>query len=153
MDLEPRVCDIDKKISERGAEMIWQVCSRSLERLNKFSNWMYLSTSNKVILIQSTGIDSSRKIFILGGSNDEKNMDDEMTQIVETIKELPEEAQRAVYWIITHFDFVKEICKNSEMTNEEIERYKEEAWEKEDYLLLALLAAAQAFNNDEISEQ
>ena len=81
-----------------------------------------------------------------------KDMDDEMAQMVESIKKLPEKAQRAFYWIVTNFDFVKEMCKNSKMTNEEFERYKEDAKAKEDYLMLALLAVAQKYKNDETPE-
>lgn len=84
----------------------------------------------------------------------EKNKDERSAKIEEAIKELPEKAQQAMYGIIAHWDLVVEMCKNPEMTNEEIEKYKEEARAKEDYTMLALLCAAQTFNDsDETAEQ
>ena len=61
------------------------------------------------------------------------------------IKDLPEKAQNAVYWAITHFDLVEQMCKASDMTIEEIETLKKNAREKEDYTLLVLLCAAQVY--------
>lgn len=84
----------------------------------------------------------------------EKNKDERLAKIEEAIKELPEKAQQAMYGLIAHWDFVIEMCKNPEMTNEEIEKYKEDARAKEDYIMLALLCATQTYNNsDETMEQ
>ena len=80
----------------------------------------------------------------------EKNKDERSAKIEEAIKELPEKARQAMYGIIAHWDFVVEMCKNTKMTNEEIEKNKEYARAKEDYTMLALLCATQTFNsNDE----
>ncbi|WP_027630696.1 hypothetical protein [Ruminiclostridium cellobioparum] len=85
----------------------------------------------------------------------ENSKNEYLVKIEEAIKELPNKAQNAIYWIITHFEFVEEMCKNPEMTNEEIEEYKEEAKAKEDYIMLALLCAAQTYkeNSNETTEQ
>ncbi len=84
----------------------------------------------------------------------EKNNDEMLGKIEEAIKELPEKAQQAIYWTIAHLDLVKEMCKNPKMTDEEIEKYKEDARAKEDYMMLVLLWAAQTYNNgDETAEQ
>ena len=73
----------------------------------------------------------------------EESMDKRLAALGEAIEELPEKAREAIGWIITHFDIVEEMCGNSEMTDEEIEKQKEDARAKEDYLMFALLCAAQ----------
>ncbi len=80
----------------------------------------------------------------------EKNTDERLEKIEEAIKvirELPEQAQQAIYWTIEHWDFVEQMCKNPGMTNEKIEKYKADARAKEDYITLALLCAAQEYNS------
>ncbi len=52
----------------------------------------------------------------------ENNKEEYLAKIEEAIKKLPEKAQAAICWIINHYDFVEEMCKNPEMTNEEIEK-------------------------------
>lgn len=84
----------------------------------------------------------------------EKDMDGRLKKIEETIKELPEKAQKAIYWTIAHWNFVEELCKNPGMTNEEIEKWRDDARVKEDYIMLALLGVAQTYiNSDETSGQ
>ena len=84
----------------------------------------------------------------------EKNKDEMLAELQRKIEELPEKAQQAMYWTITHFDFIKDMCGNPGMTNEEIEKYKKDAYAKGDYTMLAPLCAAQAFNNSsETTEQ
>ena len=68
-----------------------------------------------------------------------KDANERLTKIEKEIKELPEKAQQAIRWIIKNFDFVEKICKNSDMADEEIEKRKEAAMEKEDYTAFALL--------------
>lgn len=77
----------------------------------------------------------------------EKNLKEKLIKIEKEMKELPTKAQCAVYWIIENFDFVIEICKESDMTDEEIEKYRENAKEKEDYIALALLCVTKACKN------
>ena len=45
-----------------------------------------------------------------------------------------------------NFDIVKKMCENSEMTDEEIQKKIAIAKEKHDHIMLALLTAAQVFN-------
>lgn len=78
----------------------------------------------------------------------ENNKEEYLAKIEEAIKRLPEKAQAAICWIINHYDFAEEMCKNPEMTNEEIEKFKEDAKAKEDYIMLALLCAAQTYQNN-----
>lgn len=75
--------------------------------------------------------------------------------IEKEIKVLPERAQRAIYRIIENLDFVVAMCKETEMTDEEIEKYRIIAREKEDYMLLALLCVAKMYKNSgfETTEQ
>ncbi len=77
----------------------------------------------------------------------EKNKDERLAKIEEVVKKLPKKAQQAIDWVITHLDFVEEMCENPEMTNEEIEKYKEDAIAKEDYVMLVILCVAQTYNN------
>ncbi len=78
----------------------------------------------------------------------EDNRKEQIARIEKAVKELPQKAQRAIFWIIEHYDFVEEMCKNSKMTVEEIEKYKTNAEAKEDYIMLALLCAAQTYMHE-----
>ena len=77
----------------------------------------------------------------------EKDLNEKLVKIEKEIKELPKKAQWAIYWIVENFDFVIEVCKESNMTNEEIQKYKKYAREKEDYIMLALLCIAETYKN------
>lgn len=77
-----------------------------------------------------------------------KDKNERSVKIIEIIKELPEKKQNAIVWTIKNFKFVKEMCENPEMTEDEIKKYKEDAIAKEDYLMLILLCAAETFNKE-----
>lgn len=85
----------------------------------------------------------------------EKNKNDIRAKIIEMMKELSEKEQDAIAWTIRNFNLVKKMCENPDMTKEEIEKYKEDAIAKEDYIMLILLCAAETFNNEsnEIEKQ
>ena len=51
--------------------------------------------------------------------------------------------------MLKNIKFFNEICKNPEMTMEEIETHKEIAIEKEDNVMLALLCMAQVYKETE----
>ena len=68
-------------------------------------------------------------------------------EIIEMIKEMPVREQSAIIWTIKNFKFVKNMCENPEMTEDEIQRFKKDAIAKEDYLMLSLLCAAETFKN------
>lgn len=78
----------------------------------------------------------------------DKNRGERIEKIQEEVEKLPEEIQRAIIGALKHWDMVELLCKESKMTDEEIEEMKITAREREDYLLLVFLYAAQAFNND-----
>ena len=74
----------------------------------------------------------------------EKDCKERWAKMEQEIQKLPEEAQRAIGWIVEHFDFVEKLWEQSDMTDEEIQKQKEKATQREDYLALALLCVAQA---------
>lgn len=76
-----------------------------------------------------------------------RSKNENSVKIINMIKELPEKEQNAIVWTIKNFNFVKKMCENPEMTEDEIKKHKTEAIEKEDYLMLILLCAAEIFNN------
>lgn len=71
----------------------------------------------------------------------------EWAEFEKEMKKLPEKAQQAIYWVVKNFDFVMELCKKSDMTVEEIEKHREDAREKEDYIALALLLVAEMYKS------
>lgn len=75
----------------------------------------------------------------------EKSQEDTVKNWLYAIQELPEESQKAILGILENFPFVLELCKNSDLTEEEIEQYMERAVQAKDYTLLALLCAVQAY--------
>lgn len=73
------------------------------------------------------------------------NRKKQIDEIMETIQQLPKEKQKAIYLIIQNIEFFEEICKNSEMTMEEIDEYKVVAIEKGDYVMLVLICMTQVY--------
>lgn len=78
----------------------------------------------------------------------EKSQEDMIKNMLCTITELPEESQKGLLGILENFPFVLELCKNSDLTEEEIEQYMERAVQAKDYTLLALLCAVQAYRKE-----
>lgn len=68
-------------------------------------------------------------------------------EIIEKVGKLPPKGQKAVSFIIDNFDLVKEMCKNSAMSNEDLDKRLEKAKATDDYTLLALSSAARVFTN------
>ena len=83
------------------------------------------------------------------GNNHGKNKDDRIKVLLNELKELPDDLQKAVTWAIKHWDLVECICKESEMTDEEIEACKTKARERNDSILLILACAAQVFKHQD----
>lgn len=75
---------------------------------------------------------------------------EEWNRAIEEFENLPEKAQRAIYWVIKNWDFVVEMCKESDMSYEEIEKYKMKADEKGDYALFVLLRMLELYKNGEM---
>ncbi len=82
-----------------------------------------------------------------------KISDDEQENFKKVFNELPEDAQHAVCWLLDNFDLAAELCRHSDMTEDEIEKYKTAAREKDDYLLLVLLNVAEMYKNGSLEEQ
>ncbi|MCI8590674.1 MAG: hypothetical protein HFE77_08230 [Clostridiales bacterium] len=77
----------------------------------------------------------------------EKNEYEELVRLEKEIEKLPERAQQAIYWIVDNIDFVIDMCKESEMTDEEIEKQMRITKEKEDYLSFFLLCITEMYKN------
>lgn len=76
-----------------------------------------------------------------------KNIEEERFEILlEKVKQLSPENQKAIVFLIENFDLVKKMCENSGMTDEEIQKRLAIAKEKHDHIMLGLLIAAQLFN-------
>lgn len=69
-------------------------------------------------------------------------------KLVGEIEKLPPEGQRTMAFMIRNFDIIKGMCENSGMTDEEINERMKKAKASGDYMLLGLLCAAQAFNDN-----
>lgn len=84
-----------------------------------------------------------------------KDLDEELVRLEMKIKRLPVKAQQAIYWIVENFDFAVRICKDSDMTDEEVEKYRKIAREKEDHIVLTLLCVVEMCKNEgsELMEQ
>lgn len=76
-----------------------------------------------------------------------KNIEEERFEILlEKVKQLSPENQKAIVFLIENFDLVKKMCENSGMTDEEIQKRLAIAKEKHDHIMLGLLIAAKLFN-------
>ena len=73
----------------------------------------------------------------------------QLEKLQKEINKLPIKAQQTICWLIDNFDFVQEICKDSEMSDEEIKKQEEIAGKKQDYMALALLCAVKIYKNED----
>ncbi|MCI8589173.1 MAG: hypothetical protein HFE77_00425 [Clostridiales bacterium] len=78
----------------------------------------------------------------------EKNENEELIKLEKEIKNMPEGAQRAICWIIDNLDFVIDMCKDSDITDEELDKHKRIAWEKKDYMAFFLLCITKICKKD-----
>lgn len=60
----------------------------------------------------------------------------------------PEELQGAFDWVVHHFAFVKEVCRDSGLTDEELEAYKRRAAATGDGTLFVFCCAAQVWKEE-----
>ena len=82
----------------------------------------------------------------------ENNQLEQFIDLEETIRELPIKQQKAIRWAIQSFGILKEICKETGMATDEIERMKPAALEKENYatfILLCMIKYMQETNRNE----
>ena len=75
-----------------------------------------------------------------------KSKDEMIDEIITSIKKMPPENQKATAFIIENYDLIKKMCEKNDMTEEEIQKRLIQAKETNDYILLALLTAAQVFS-------
>ena len=76
----------------------------------------------------------------------EKNNEEMFKEIIANIEKLPPENQKAVAFIIENYDLIKKMYEKNDMPEEEIQKRLIQAKETNDYILLALLTAAQMFS-------
>lgn len=76
----------------------------------------------------------------------EKNNEEMFKEIIANIEKLPPENQKAVAFIIENYDLIKKMYEKNDMPEEEIQKRLIQAKETNDYILLALLTAAQVFS-------
>lgn len=75
----------------------------------------------------------------------EQNRKDLLHKIEEALKDLPIELQEDLLWVIEHPNLVEYLCKNSEMTAQEIKQYKDHATANDDHLMFVLLCAVEIY--------
>lgn len=75
-----------------------------------------------------------------------KSKDEMIDEIITNTKKMPPENQKAVAFIIENYDLIKKMCEKNDMTEEEIQKRLIQAKETNDYILPALLTAAQVFS-------
>lgn len=69
----------------------------------------------------------------------------EVDKIEELLNKSPDSAKAAFFWAIENFDFIKKTCRNSAMSEEETEKYINEALEKKDYIMFILCYVVKAY--------
>lgn len=62
----------------------------------------------------------------------EKDRKETLEQILQEYQNLPTKWQKVIGWMVENWEFVKAICKDTTMTNEEMEKIIEEARARED---------------------
>ncbi|MCU7378934.1 hypothetical protein OBO34_11260 [Clostridiales Family XIII bacterium ASD5510] len=72
--------------------------------------------------------------------------------IIEQLEKLPEHMQAAFFWAIKNLELVKEMCKVSDMSSEEIEYYLDVAMKKEDHYLYTLMLFKKIYDEERISQ-
>ena len=77
----------------------------------------------------------------------EKNKEKLINELIEKIGELPPNGQKAVVFVIENFDLIKKMCENSGLSENELDKQMKKAQETDDYVLLALSAAARVFTD------
>lgn len=84
-----------------------------------------------------------------------KNKEATVGKIKKQMENLSEEARAAADYIINHYDFFEELCKNAGESERKLQTYQKEALANKDYLILALACFWQAMRKqrDEAKEQ
>lgn len=82
----------------------------------------------------------------------EKNKEELMEQMEEIYQELPTKWKIAIGWMVKNWGFVEKICKDTTMTNEELEGIIEEARTRGDASMEILCRLAMYFKEQK-SEQ
>ena len=81
-----------------------------------------------------------------------KEKDEQIKNIVEQIKALPDEMQKAIYWLIQNIEIADQLSEGTRMTDEEIEQFTQRALARRDYVMLVLIKYKQFKNQMEAKD-
>lgn len=75
--------------------------------------------------------------------------EEQIGKIEELMEGAPPKMQDAVIRIISNYEFFQKICQHSGLTENEMQKYKEEALLKEDYMMFAMLCFSQMLEQEQ----
>lgn len=78
-------------------------------------------------------------------------MKKEKKELMDAIMTLPEGKKRAIIWLIKHYDFAVEICREEPLTEEQSMAFKKDAIAKNDDYLLVLVLFERIINAEKDS--
>lgn len=78
-----------------------------------------------------------------------KDKEQRLAEIVKTTALLPTEARRAVCWIVENIDFIEQIVDRDFIPEPKMEKYVEDARQRKDYFMLAIMLYKQGKGQNE----
>lgn len=73
-----------------------------------------------------------------------KEREEQIKNIEELIKALPDEMQKAICWLIQNIEIADQLSEGERMTDEQIEQFTQRALDRKDYVMLALVKYKQS---------
>lgn len=86
----------------------------------------------------------------------EENRDyqlEQITKLAETIKILPVKLQEALFWAVENYEVLQEMGKQSELTLEEIQKFKADALAEKSYAEFLLLQITECVKKSKENEE
>lgn len=68
-----------------------------------------------------------------------RKKEERIENIEEMIQALPDDMQKAIFWLIRNIRIADQLSEGERMTNEEIEQITQNALDRKDYAMLALV--------------
>lgn len=78
-----------------------------------------------------------------------KEREEQIKNIEELIKALPDEMQTAICWLIQNIEIADQLSRGERMADEQIEQFTQRALDRKDYVMLALVKYKQSKNQME----
>ncbi len=78
-----------------------------------------------------------------------KEREEQIKNIEELIKALPDEMQKAICWLIQNIEIADQLSRGERMADEQIEQFTQRALDRKDYVMLALVKYKQSKNQME----